>query len=405
MLELLAPAGNYEKLKKVFYFGADAAYIGGKSFSLRSFADNFDDADLKRAVEYAHSLGKKLYVTVNIFAKNADFSALEKYFPFLYDIGADAVILSDLGVFSLCRKVAPELSVHVSTQANTLNKYSAKVYADMGAKRIILARELSLDEIKEIREYLPAEVELEAFCHGAMCISYSGRCLLSDYFSARPSNRGECVQACRWNYEIRERSKDGEFYPVEQDERGTYILNSKDLNMIDHIDDLAAAGVFSLKIEGRMKSEYYVSTVVNAYRRAIDAYYERGADYKNDGSFAEELLKTSHRAFTTAYALGKNDNTVNYDDTQSKGDGTFIADVLGYDKETKTACVEMRNRFFEGDELEVLSPRDVLNAKIVVKNLKNELGENVKDAKIVQQKLYFYCETQLSAGDILRKRA
>ena len=402
-LELLAPAGNLQKLNRAFYFGADAVYIGGKEFSLRSFADNFNLGDMKDAVEIAHKKNKKVYVTVNILARNGDFAALSDYFKELSAIGVDAVILSDAGVISLCRKVAPELGVHISTQASVLNAYSAKFWAEIGAERIILARELSLDEIKEIREKLIDDVELEAFCHGAMCISYSGRCLLSDYFTGRSSNRGECVQACRWNYEIRESSTDGEFYPIEEDGRGTYILNSKDLNMIDYLDKMIDAGVTSFKIEGRMKTEYYVATVVNAYRRALDEYCRVGSAYKNDPLYRNELLKTSHRAFTTAYALGSNFETVNYNDTQSFGDRTFTALVKGYDEENCVACIEMRNRFFEGDELELLTPYDNLNAKVVVKNLKNRIGENILDAKIVQEKLFFDCKEKLHVGDILRK--
>ena len=402
-IELLAPAGNNSKLERAFYFGADAAYIGGKDFSLRSFADNFDDEGLSQAVKTAHLSGKKLYVTVNILARNTDFLLLKDYFDYLYHIGADAVILSDAGVISVCKKVAPYLPIHISTQASVLNKYAASFWAEAGAKRIILARELSLGEIKEIRDHLPDSIELEAFCHGAMCISYSGRCLLSDYFTGRSSNRGQCVQACRWKYELREASTDGDFYPVEEDDRGTYILNSKDLNMIEHIDEMCDAGISSFKIEGRMKTEYYVATVVNAYRRAIDDYYKNGSLYKNNPLYYYELLKTSHRAFTTAYSLGENSETVNYDDTQSQGERVFVASVLSYDEKTRSVKIEMRNRFFDGDILELLTPKSNLNAKITVKNLRDGSGERVRDAKIVQQILFFDCDEPLSRGDILRK--
>ena len=402
-LELLAPAGNLSKLNRAFYFGADAVYVGGKDFSLRSFADNFSEDELLSAVKIAHSLGKKIYVAVNILAKNSDFGALGEYLKFLDSIAVDAVILSDAGVISLCFEVAPDLPIHISTQASVLNAYSASFWAEIGAKRIILARELSLSEINEIRDRLRDDVELEAFCHGAMCVSYSGRCLLSDYFNGRPSNRGQCVQACRWNYELRERSSGGEYYPVEEDGRGTYILNSKDLNMIDHLDRLADAGVTSFKIEGRMKTEYYVAAVVNSYRRALDDFVKNGSVYKNNPLYKEELLKTSHRAFTTAYNLGENHETINYDDSQSLGDRTFTAAVLNYDESAKTAVVEMRNRFFEGDELELLTPFEGLNSQIIVKNLRGENDERIEDAKIVQQKLKFDCDVLLHAGDILRK--
>ena len=402
-LELLAPCGNFSKLKTALRFGADAVYVGGKSFSLRSFADNFTDEELIKAVKYTHALGKKLYVTVNIFASNADFIALESYLVFLSEAGVDAAIVSDPGIGAFAKKVAPKLNLHISTQANTLNKYAAAFWAEQGAKRIILARELSLDEIKEIRDFLPPDVEIEAFCHGAMCISYSGRCLLSNYFTGRNSNRGECVQACRWNYTLRARGNETDDYPIEEDERGTYILNSKDLNMIDHIDEMANCGVCSFKIEGRMKSEYYLATVVNAYRRAFDAYYKLGADYKRDRSFYGEVLKTNHRAFTTAYTLGENDRTVNYDDTQSAGERTYVALVLSYDEVKKEALVEMHNRFFEGDELEVLTPNDYLNAKITVGKMTDENGEKVTDAKLVMQRLLIKTDQKLCEGDILRK--
>ena len=252
--ELLAPAGDMNKLKTAFYFGADAVYVGGKRFSLRALAGNFSDEELLSATEYAHSLGKKIYVTVNILARNDDLEEAKKYFVFLQNIGVDGAIISDAGLVSLCRGVAPDLPINLSTQANTLNYAAVRFWRDLGVKRVILARELSLREIKEIRERV-AGIEIETFIHGAMCISYSGRCLLSDYRTGRSSNRGECVQACRWNYELREKGSNGAFMEMQQDERGTYILNSKDLCLVDYIDDLVKAGVCSFKIEGRMKSD------------------------------------------------------------------------------------------------------------------------------------------------------
>ncbi len=401
--ELLAPAGNLSKLNTALYFGADAVYLGGKNFSLRSFSDNFDEDQLKLAVKTAHAQNKKVYVTVNIFAKNADFNYIETYLKFLESINVDAVIVSDPGIINLSLKVAPKLPVHVSTQANTLNKYSAKFWADLGAERIILARELSLSDIREIRDYLPDNVEIETFVHGAMCISYSGRCLLSDYFANRSSNRGECVQACRWNYSLREKNSNGEYYDITEDEKGTYVLNSKDLNMISYLDKMFDAGISSLKIEGRMKSEYYVATVINAYRRAIDEFEKVGSDYNKNALFETEILKTNHRAFTTAYMLDKNSSTVNYNDSQSVGDKTFIAVVCSYDEENKVAEIEMRNRFFLGDKLEVLSPTESFNKVITVEDLRDENGESVTDAKLVQQKLFLKTDVKLSKGDILRK--
>ena len=402
-IELLAPAGNFSKLKTALYYGADAVYLGGKSFSLRAFSDNFSEEELLLAVNYVHERGKKIYVTVNIFAKNSDFEKAENYFKYLEKIGVDGVILTDPGFVALAKKVAPNLVLHLSTQANTLNKYSAKFWEETGIKRIILARELSIKEIKEIKEFLSPDTELEAFIHGAMCISYSGRCLMSNYFNGRDANRGECVQACRWEYELREKSKDGEYYPIEEDEHGTYVLNSKDLNLINYFDDMVNAGICSFKIEGRMKGEYYLATVINAYRRAIDDYLKNGVSYKDNPIYMTELKKTFHRAFTTAYAFGKNDETVNYSGSQSSGNSMFIANVLGYDEEKGCAVVEMRNRFKVGDELEVLSPSENFNKKFIVTEIYNQNGEVVDDAKLVQQKLYVKTDIKLSSGDILRK--
>ena len=399
-LELLAPAGDFSKLKTAFYYGADAVYVGGKSMSLRALAGNFSDTELSEAVKYTHSIGKKIYVTVNIFAKNSDLDFASDYFKFLESLKVDGAIISDPGLIYLAKTVAPSLKINVSTQANVLNKMTVKFWRDTGVERVILARELSFDEIKEIHDFCP-DVEIETFIHGAMCISYSGRCLLSNYLTGRESNRGACVQACRWEYEIREKSKGGDFLTIEEDDRGTYILNSKDLNLMDYIAELDNSGVISFKIEGRMKSEYYLATVINAYRRAIDGYYKFGKDYKNNPLYQEELKKTAHREFTTAYFLGNNDRTVNYDDSQSKGSRKFIASVLGYD-EDRGALIEMRNRFKVGDELEVLSPSENFNKKITVTYMENEKGEKVDDAKLVQQKLWLKTDVKLSAGDILR---
>lgn len=399
-VELLAPAGNFSKLKTAVYYGANAVYMGGKEFSLRALSDNFTDEEIIKAVEYAHNKNVKVYVTVNIFARNADLDKAAEYFKFLYSAGVDAVLITDIGLISLCKSVAPALPIHISTQANTLNKFAVKAWHNMGAERVVLARELSLKEVKEIHEFCPT-VELEAFAHGAMCISYSGRCLLSNYLNGRDANRGECVQACRWSYEIRESNKGGEFYPIEQDEKGTYILNSKDLNMISHIGEMLKSGIVSLKIEGRMKSEYYLATVVNAYRRAIDEFLKIGDSYCKNTSFYDELKKTNHRAFTTAYNFGDNAETVNYADTQSSGERQFIAVVE--DCAEGFITVEMRNRFKVGDELEVLSPSENFNKKFVVTEIFDEEGNSVTDAKIVQQKLKIACPFVLCEGDILRR--
>ena len=392
--ELLAPAGNFTKMRTAIRFGADAVYVGGKNFSLRSFADNFTRDELKEGIEYAHARGKRVYVTVNIYARNADFSALSEYLVYLQTVGADAVLVSDPGIVSLAKKVAPGLTLHLSTQANTTNKYAVRFWSEQGVSRVVLARELSLNEIKEIREFCP-ETELEAFVHGAMCISYSGRCLLSNYLDGRPSNRGACVQACRWGYEIRPVSpaeKDARL-PVEQDGRGTYILNSKDLNLLAYLQEMRDAGVDSFKIEGRMKSEYYLATVINAYRRAMD-----GGDIS---VCAAELNNIAHRAYTTAYAFGENAQTVNYDDSQTKGACEYIANVLAWENDCVT--VEMRNRFKEGETLQVLSPSASFGERVEVRNLKDSKGMPASDAKLVQEKYTFRCTLPLSSGDFLRR--
>lgn len=399
-MELLSPAGNMEKLKTALHFGADAVYLSGKRFGLRAASDNFDEAELKTAVETAHERGAKVYVTLNILAHEADFSDMAEYIRYLNDIKADAVIVSDLGILSLVRKTAPTLAVHVSTQASVTNSYAARFYADLGVKRIVLARELSLEEIKKIRDALPQETELEAFVHGAMCISYSGRCLLSDFTTGRHANHGECAQSCRWEYAVAEKSR-GEYMPVEQDGRGTYIFNSKDLNMIDYIPRLAAAGVHSLKIEGRVKSAYYVGSVTNAYRRAIDVF-ESGSEYKLSQNIVDCLYKTSHRQFTTGFYLGESGGQC-YETAKPQSDYEFCGIVVG-NRGGKTA-VEMRGRFKKGDRLEILSAGFSDGREFAVGNMTDENGEVVTDAKKVQQILLMDIPYALDEGDMLRKRA
>lgn len=391
--ELLAPAGSLEKLKVAFLYGADAVYVGGKNFSLRQYADNFTAEELAEGIDYAHERQKKVYVAVNIFAKNADFPEAEKYFKFLERIGADAVLITDPGLIALCKKTAPGLEIHLSTQANTLNKYAVRFWAEQGVKRVVLARELGYEEIKEIAEYNP-DVEIECFVHGAMCVSYSGRCLLSNYLSERNANRGECVQACRWRYELTAYGRDGDKLELTEDERGAYILNSRDLNLLKELNKLSEAGVKSFKIEGRMKTVYYLATVVNAYRRAMD-----GGDLNVSEA---ELTKINHRAYTKAYFYGENDKTLNYDEGQEQGEYEFAAWVIGYDD--GTALVEMRNRFAVGDELEVLSPGDSFLKKFVVGDMTDEDNVPVADAKLVQQRLKIAVPFRLYAGDILRKK-
>lgn len=394
--ELLAPAGSYAKMRTALYFGADAVYVGGKQFSLRAFADNFSVDELYAATAHAHELGKKIYVTANVFARNADFCVLESYFKTLADAGVDGVIISDPGVVYMAKKVAPNLQIHLSTQANTTNKYAVKFWREQGVSRVILARELSVAEIAEIHQFVP-EMEIETFVHGAMCISYSGRCLLSDYLDGRSSNRGACVQSCRWRYEVRALNATNgrsEWLPVEEDGRGTYIFNSKDLNMLARLQALEDAGVCSFKIEGRMKSGYYLATVINAYRRAMDGQPLSVSE--------RELLSVAHREYTQAYAFGENHETVNYQDSQSRGDYVYIADVLGTEK--GFVKVEMRNRFRRGDVLEVLSPDGNFAKSFVAEEMYDSLGERTDDAKRVQEIYKIRCPYELCAGDYLRRK-
>ena len=399
MFELLSPAGNMEKLKTAFKFGADACYLAGKKFGLRAFSGNFDENELREAVEIAHNLNKKIYVTINIVAHNNDFFGLDEYLKFLQEISVDGIIVSDVGIMMLAREVAPKLELHVSTQANVTNKYTAKFYCDLGAKRLVLARELSIEEIKEIREFIPKDVEIETFVHGAMCISYSGRCLLSNYLSGRDSNRGACIQACRFEYSICEKTRKGEHYDIQEDDRGTYILNSKDLCMIKYMQELIDAGVTSFKIEGRMKSPYYVATITNAYRRAID-------DLLNNRPFNAELLeeveKTSHRRYTTGFYFGAKDKEY-IEDSMPIQSYEFMA-IVKEDEKDGFAIIEQRNKFEIGDELEVLSPNDTFNSVIKIEEMYNLDGEKVTCANLVQQLIRLKTNVQLKAGDILRKR-
>ncbi len=391
--ELLAPAGNLKKLKTAIRYGADAVYLGGKSFSLRAFSDNFTREELEEGISYAHALGKKVYVCANIFAVNKDFQVLPDYFRMLESLKADGVLVSDLGVFRVLRESAPSLCVHISTQANTLNKEAAKFWHDLGASRVVLARELSVAEIREIHEAVP-ELELEAFVHGAMCISYSGRCLLSDYLTSRPSNRGECVQACRFQFELRAREQESDWFPITEDGRGAYLLSGKDLNMSAHLKELEEAGVCSFKIEGRMKGEYYLATVVNAYRRLIDG--------ENVALMQRELMAASHRDYTNAYAFGGNASTVSYEDNKTDGTCDFIAVVTEY-REGRVYA-EMRGRFYEGDLLEVLSPTNTFLKEVKTIDLRDGSGNPSSDAKRVQEIYSFVCPFELHEGDILRRR-
>ena len=397
--ELLAPCGNLEKLNTALHFGADAVYLAGKQAGLRAFAGNFTDEELLSAVKLCHGLGKKVYVTVNIFAYEDDFILLGDYLKYLYEIGVDAVIISDAGVVDFCRKTVPNLEIHLSTQASTTNSYAIKFWAEQGVKRIVLAREVSLDNIKKIKDKIGDIAELEAFVHGAMCVSYSGRCLLSNFLVNRPSKRGECAQACRWEYAIHEVKRPEMPMIMTEDERGTYVFNSRDLNMLAHLKLLRDAGVNSFKIEGRMKTAYYVGTVVNAYRRGIDLI-EKGEQIPEE--LLLEAYKSGHRSYTTGFYFGGEDN-IFLDSSRAIQSHDFCAYVTGFDEQKGVAIIEQRNRFEEGDELEVLSPSDTFNKKIKVCGMTDEKGESVTDAKFVQQKLYLPTSLKLQAGDILRK--
>ena len=394
-MELLAPAGNFDKLVTAVHFGADAVYFAGKQFGLRAFAGNFSDEEIVKAIEFLHAHGKKGYVTLNIVAKDSDFENINPYLQLLVEAKVDGVIVSDVGVIYYLRKNFPTLNVHVSTQANVNNSFSAKFFADMGVTRIVLAREMSIDEIALLRKNLPKNVEIEAFVHGAMCISYSGRCLLSNYLTGRDSNRGACVQACRWQYTIREVGRKDEL-PIEEDERGTYILNSKDLCMIEHLKELEKAGVVSLKIEGRMKSDYYVASVVNAYRRALDN--------KNEMSLLqEELEKTSHRRYTTGFYFGSEDKEY-LEDSMPVQTAEFVAKVVE-DSHNGTVKVEMRNRFKKGDVLEILSPNDAFLKKIKIEKIVDGKGNEIDDCKRVQDIVTINCPYDLKTRDRLRRDA
>lgn len=398
MIELLSPAGNRERLEYALAYGADAVYMAGSRFSLRAFADNFEPDELKSALELVHSKGKKAYITVNIYAHNSDIDGMEDYFRCLYDIGADAVLVSDLGVLEAAKKGAPELPVHISTQANVTNYAAARFFCNAGAERIVLARELSIEEIALIHQKVP-QAELEAFVHGAACISYSGRCLLSDYLTGRSANQGKCAQPCRWGYELVPQGR-ADSFPIAQDERGTYILNSKDLCMIDHLGELADAGVTSFKIEGRMKTAYYTAAVTNAYRRAIDRLE---AGLEPDPALKEELAKAANREFTTGFYFGPVQNGQRYESSKCRQSHEFSAVVLSSDGEYLT--LEQRNRFRVGDVLEVLSPEPSrCGRKFTVESIISSQGCSVQAAPNPQERVKVPCTLRLEYMDILRRK-
>lgn len=399
-IELLAPVGDKERLIAAIHFGADAVYFAGKRFGLRVFADNFDENEIIESINYAHSHNVRVYITVNILAHNNDFNGLVEYLQFLDKSGADGVIVSDLGIAHLVKQYT-SLELHVSTQANITNFESANVWINFGAKRLVLARELSLLEIKEIKDKIDKDIDIECFAHGAMCISYSGRCLLSNYFTGRDSNKGACAQPCRWNYALsyKEDNEDSEYYPIEEDSHGTYILNSKDLCLIEHIKELNEAGINSFKIEGRMKSTYYVATVINAYRRAIDNYLnnkEKTFDY------IDELRKTSNRDFTTGFYFNS-DKKTNKISSKLSQTYNFIA-LVKEDNKNDYCLVELRNKFKVGDTLEVLSSDDNFNKTIKIEEILDQNGNKLEEVKKVKELVYIKTNLRLKSFDILRRK-
>ena len=401
-MELLAPAGNMDKLKMALLYGADAVYLGGKSFGLRAFSDNFSLEEMEEAVRYAHGLGKKVHVTVNIFPHNADLNGLPEYLTSLRDIHVDAVLIADPGIFSLARQIVPDLPVHISTQANVTNWASAKFWHDAGAKRVVMAREVSLKDVKAIHDKVP--VELEGFVHGAMCISYSGRCLLSNYFTEnRDSNRGQCVQCCRFKYNVVEEKRPGQYFPVMEDERGTYIFNSKDLCLLPYLPDLYDAGLCSLKIEGRMKSVHYVATVVKVYRQALDAYERDPEHFRVLPEWVEELEKISHRPYTRGFSVSR---PTEADQVYSHSSNTqtheFIGLVRSYDAERKLAWIEQRNHFKVGQTVEFLQPKGRL-VRCAVRRILDEDGQDLDAARHAQQVVAVPVDEPLEAYSMMRR--
>ncbi len=402
-VELLAPAGNLYKLKVAIKYGADAVYIGGEAFSLRTAADNFTPEEMREGIEYAHKRGKKVYITANIIPHNRDLKEMEKYFKEIYEMGADAVLVSDLGAFNLCKKAAPDLEIHISTQANNTNYLTVQSWYDMGAKRVVLAREMTLAETREIKDNISKDCELEVFMHGAMCVSYSGRCLLSNYMTARDSNYGACSHPCRWNYALMEEQRPGEYMPVYENERGTFIMNSKDLCMIEHIPELIGSGVASLKIEGRVKSEYYVATIVGAYRKAIDKYYENPKEYKFDAAWYDEIKKVSHRDYYTGFFFGIPDTGAQiYGSSSYIRECDLIGIVMDYDEKTGLAKVGQRNRFFLGDEIEIMQPgEDFFTQKVDV--LKDENMNDITVANHAAMTVYIRTDRPVVKDAMLRQ--
>ena len=399
--ELLAPAGNLEKLKTAIDFGADAVYLGGNRLNLRAFSDNFTYEEMMEGIRYAHDRNRKVYVTLNVFPHNSDMKGLEDYLRELYETGVDAAIVSDPGIIMTAREVVPELELHLSTQANNVNYRSAIFWHKMGVKRIILARELSMKEIREIRDNIPETAELEAFVHGSMCMAYSGRCLLSNYMTGRDANRGACAQPCRYKYHLVEEKRPGEYMEIMEDERGTYIMNSKDLCMIEHIPELFESGLMSLKIEGRMKSEFYVAAIVKAYREAIDRYAEDPEGYVLDPKWMEMLNMISHRQYHTGFYFGRGNSQV-YENSTYVRDYDIVG-IVREDLGGGRFRIDQKNRIYPGDILKVLRPEGEI-FEAVLQDLEDEEGNPIEVANKAAMVFTASTENELRRQDILIMR-
>lgn len=400
--ELLIPAGSLEVLKTAVVFGADAVYIGGGAFGLRAKAKNFSIEDMKEGIRFAHERGKKVYITANILAHNEDIEAAEGYFKELSEVGPDALIISDPGMFMTARQICPELEIHISTQANNTNYKTFRFWWELGAKRVVTARELPLDQIRRIREKIPEEMEIESFVHGAMCISYSGRCLLSSYFTGRDANRGECTHPCRWKYAVMEETRPGEYLPVYENDRGTFLFNSKDLCMIGHIPELVEAGIDSLKVEGRMKTALYAASAARTYRRAIDDYFTGEEGYRaNMEWYRREIAKCTNRQFTTGFYFGRPDeNTQIYDSSTYRKEAVYLGSVESVTPEG-LAVITQKNKFCAGDTVEIMKP-DGSNVSALVEAIYNEQMEPMESCPHPRQKLFLRLSGQAQAYDLLR---
>lgn len=403
--ELLIPASSLEVLKTAVMFGADAVYIGGDAFGLRAKAKNFSKEEMKEGIEFAHAHGVHVHVTVNILAHNYDLDGVETYLHELKELKPDALIIADPGIFMKARRICPEIDIHVSTQANNTNYETYNFWHDLGAKRVVAARELSMAEIKEIKQRIPKDLEMESFIHGAMCISYSGRCLLSNYFTGRDANHGACTHPCRWKYAVVEEKRPGEYLPVYENERGTYIFNSKDLCMIEHIPELVDAGVDSCKIEGRMKTALYVATVARTYRKAIDDFFESEEKYRqNMPWYLDQISKCTYRQFTTGFYFGKpSDEMQIYDNNTYVSEYIYLGIVYDID-ERGFAKIEQRNKFSVGDEIEIMKP-DGTDVKVRVNGMYTEDGTAVESCPHSKEIIYLDLSERPSRYDILRVSA